>query len=95
MIITSKDVFLFANHCIKIQRENITNFKKWIKDPKLPRSKKKELRVEIKRAEEKIDYLENTKSIVIALYQKQNKTLKITEEDRLNFKEKYKLGDDD
>lgn len=92
--ITAKEVYLFADICIDIQNKNIEMFKEELKNPKHIRRQRQTLRNLIKQGEEKLDYLENTKSIVLALYQKQGKKLKVTEEDKAAIKEKYKIGEE-
>lgn len=85
MEITAKDVYIFANECLKIQEENIKALKAAYKDTKHKAKYKQAIHI----AEEKKDFLENTKTIVLALYEKQDQTLVVTEEDINAFKKAY------
>lgn len=89
MEITAKDVYIFADLCLEIQKTNIEELKKWVADPAVPYKNKKIYKQQIKYAEEKLDFLENTKTIVEALYEKSGQALKIEDEDRDAIKAAY------
>jgi len=90
-MITAKDVYIFASICQDIQKKNINMIREALKNPKIEKPKRKRMKQEMKLSEEKLIFLENTKSIVLALYDKQGKAIKITKEDEATFKEKFKL----
>ena len=87
--ITAKDVYLFAEYCLKVQKDNAEYLKSTLIDPKLIKNERKKIKLELKRIEEKQDFLENTKSIVLALYERQKQTLEITDDDKKRFEETY------
>lgn len=88
--IMAKDVYVFSQLCVQIQHKNdeflkneIDKLKKDLITHGVKKSEKKKIKEQVERlkqqrliVQEKIDCLENTMSIVLAVYEKQGREFK-------------------
>lgn len=89
--ITAKEVYVFAEYCLKVQQSNIKSIKTALEENKIPYKQRQQYTKTIKIAEEKCDFLENTKSIVLALFNKSGQIFHLTEEEIKAICDKYGL----
>ena len=102
--INAKEVYVFAEQCIKVQQKNIELLKKEIeklekeaKKCKVPEDRKKILArksraVTIeKESNEKIDYLINTMNIILGLYERNGKKFKFSKSEYARLNKKYDI----
>lgn len=102
--INSKEVYVFAEQCIKVQKKNIELLKeekekleKEAKKCKIPEEKKKILarksRVVTAEREsnEKIDYLINAMNIILGVYERNGKKFKFSKSEYARLNKKYDI----
>ena len=88
----AKEVFAFCEFCLDIQKENlkVLNEQKELEKYKDNEKKQKQIDHQINIVSEKIDYLENTQSIIFAVYDKFGMQLKFRKKDLDSLKKKFK-----
>ena len=100
--ITAKEIYVFTERCIEIQKNNIKLFEeqikmvekeaKKVKDPlekKKVLVKKTQLNQAKAHAEEKIEYLINTLSIIAAVFEKHNQVVSFKKGEKEKLLKKY------
>jgi hypothetical protein len=91
--VNAKEVYAFCECCLEIQRKGLEELKQKLK--KGETNNKKELRIFIQKTEEKIHFLENTQSIILACYERSNKKFKFNLKKHSKFLKKVGLLKDD
>lgn len=102
--INAKEVYVFAEQCIKIQKENakildeeIAKLEKDAKKCKVPEEKKKILARKSKantvrrETDEKIDYLINAMNIILGVYERNGKKFKFSKSEYARLNKKYDI----
>ena len=81
--ITAKEIYVFTERCIEIQKNNIKLFEEEIKNVE------KQLIHAKNEANEKIEYLINTLSIIAAVFEKHGKTVTFKKGEKEKLLKKY------
>lgn len=92
--IKAKEVYAFCEYCIELQRDGLKNLQESLKT-NIEQKEKKKIRNLIAMTQEKIDFLENTKSIVRACYDRTGKKFEFNLKKHNKFLKKVGLTKDD